>query len=161
MRRPARVRQDRRKAVRVRPRARADTCQRHHDHVVRPGGRSGEGVDRAERVATRPEVEGQHGGRPAARCPQFSDERRVGHGLGADHSTSDTRALPSEEVAAVGDAGVDPELDVGKGGVDRSDRSHVVALPLDRVDVGEIEGSERMQPQQCRRDLDRVGADRE
>ena len=98
--------------------------------------------------------------RVVIRVQQF-DQRRVRHALGPDHGAPELLCLPRRVPGDVRNACIHPKLDGGKGGMDRFDRSEVVALSLDRVDVREIECLERMQLQQCRCDLDRLRAGRE
>lgn len=122
----------------VGPKSGTHPGQCHGDDPAGPKRRIGEHRRRTDE-AVAAKVEGQHG-----RILNASSKCVSGHALAADNSRSQPPRLPFDEVVAIGDASVGPDVEPGETPADAFDRSEVVATSLNRIEVGNVEVVERV-----------------
>lgn len=149
-----RARDERAQALEVRPLAGADAGEGHGDDLLRPARGILEQRRRTdELVAAKVEREDER-----AAAGKAGREGGGGQRLAADDGAAQTPRLPGGERGLVGDAGIDPQRKHRKSAPDRLDRGEVVALALNRVEVGEVEGGERVVLEQGADDRERRAA---
>ncbi len=135
----ARARDDLRDPREIRPLLSADARQCHDDHPLRPERWIGQDLGwPLEGIAA--EVERQHDTWIGA---QRTQQLRVRLGLGAEHQTA--ASPPPGRPRLVPHPGIEPYIETRR---ELCERSQVVARPLDGVEIGDVEGAERMKPKQ-------------
>jgi len=88
------------------------------------------------------------------------NQRAIMLGFAANDGRPKIGADESLDCASVGRAVVNPHLQRRKLFADAAQRPDIVAVPLDRVEIGDIKGREGVDRQQATNDIDRVAGSR-
>src|ERR1700693_5805725 len=88
------------------------------------------------------------------------DQRAIMLGFAANDGRPKIGADESLDCASVGRAVVNPHLQRWKLFADAAQRPDIVAVPLDRVEIGDIKGRKGVDRQQATNDIDRVAGSR-
>src|SRR6266404_2013794 len=75
-------------------------------------------------------------------------EFRIDKGFAANYRPADVGAKPRIEAAFVRDPRVHPQIEMREAAADSLEGIDIAALALDRIQVGDIERTEGVQPQQ-------------
>lgn len=125
-------------SFKVRSKSGTHPGQCHGDDPAGPKRSIGEHRRRTDE-AIAAKIERQHG-----RIMDTRSKCVGGNALAADNSHSESARLPFDEGGDIGDAGVGPDVESGKTPVDAFDYREVVATPLNRIEVGNVEMAERV-----------------
>ena len=132
----------------------ANEIQTHRQHSLRPESRRVEQLLRPEKSRL---VKVERQDVLNAGATQVIEKLATAQGLAADDDRA--QALGSEliDTADGADPGVDPKLGSACSPCDRTERREVFASSLDRVQICDVEGVERMQRDQRGCDCRRIG----